>query len=162
MQETRTLTGAAHQKRSLHILRAIAKIGHAAILLAGDISRMDYEEAKLQLLLHASGQLILEDGFVTSLRPYSGLHERSFHLVMEALLTVGDRIHQSLQIDRDLADAIWSICSISRAWGLQPGGMLQRNRLITATDTARLERWVETVETTALRNTSSRWDGGTI
>ncbi len=119
---------------------------------------MDYAEARHQLLLHgpgttdADGQpLSLDDGFIDSLRPYSGLHERNFHLVMEALLTVGEQLHQDPHPDRELVHAIWWICSMARAWGLAPGGMLQRNRLITANDTARLERWVNTVEDVGLR-----------
>jgi hypothetical protein len=118
---------------------------------------MDYEEAKLQLQLHSGGTmgsagepLVLEGGFIDSLRPYSGLHERNFHLVMEALLTVGERIYRTPQVDRDLVEAVWWMCSTARAWGLKPGGMLQRNALITAEESAKLERWVETVEATAL------------
>jgi hypothetical protein len=118
---------------------------------------MDYEEAKFQLLLHGSGTigptgqpLTQEDGFLGSLRPYSGLHEKNFHLVMEALLTVGERVHRAAQLDRDLAQSVWRMCSTARSWGLHPAGMLQRNRLITAEDTARLELWVDSLETTAL------------
>src|SRR5262249_3179529 len=100
----------------------------------------------------AAGQpLVLEDGFLGSLRPYRGLHERNFHLVMEALLSVGEQLHAAPHLDRELVYAAWSICHTARSWGLAPGGMLQRNRLITATDTARLKRWVDTVEMVALR-----------
>jgi len=119
---------------------------------------MEYAEARHQLLLQgpgttdAAGQpLVLEDGFLGSLRPYSGLHEKNFHVVMEALLSVGERVRQTPQIDRELVYAAWSICHTARGWGLDPGGMLQRNRLITAADTARLERWVGTLEIVALR-----------
>lgn len=118
---------------------------------------MDYEEAILQLLLHGSGThdpagqpLFLEDGFLSSLRPYSGLHEKNFHLVMEALLRVGEHVHRSRQVDRDLMHSVWWMCSTARGWGLHPAGMLQRNRLITAEETARLELWVDLLEATAL------------
>lgn len=118
---------------------------------------MDYEEAKLQLLLHGPGSRecagqpsLLNDGFVGSLRPYSGLHEGNFHLVIEAVLTVGIRIHSEPMLDRDLVHAVWYMCSTARSWGLQPGGLLQRNKLITAADTARLELWVNTLERTVL------------
>jgi hypothetical protein len=50
----------------------------------------------------------LEDGFTASLRPYSGLHEKNFHLIMEALLVVGERIHREPQVDRELVKAVWS------------------------------------------------------
>jgi hypothetical protein len=119
---------------------------------------MEYAEARHQLLLHGPGTtdvdgqpLVLEDGFLGCLRPYSGLHEKNFHVVMEALLSVGERFHQTPQVDRELVCAAWSICQTARDWGLAPGGMLQRNRLITAPDTTRLERWVGTLEIVALR-----------
>jgi hypothetical protein len=124
---------------------------------------MDYEQAKLQLLLHGPGTadaagrpLTLEDGFVGSLRPYTGLHEKNFHVVMEALLTDGERVHEGPQLDRDLAHAMWSMCWTARTWGLHPDGMLRRNRLITAADIARLELWVDTLEATALCLLSGR------
>lgn len=54
---------------------------------------MEYAEARHQLLLQrpgtsdAAGQpLVLEDGFIGSLRPYSGLHELNVQLLKESLL----------------------------------------------------------------------------
>jgi hypothetical protein len=117
---------------------------------------MTYEEAKYQLSLHrgvldeARREWVLEDGFVVSLRPYSGLHEKNLHLVMEALLTVGERLHREPQVDRDLLSTIWSICFYARIWGLHPDGMLQRNDLITKDDITRLELWVDSIEQAAL------------
>jgi hypothetical protein len=70
---------------------------------------------------------------------------------MEALLTVGERIHREPQVDRDLVKTVWSLCWYARLWGLHPTGMLQGNGLITLEDTGRLELWVDTVEQTALR-----------
>ncbi len=118
---------------------------------------MDYEQAKYQLQLHlgvlddARKEWVLDDGFVVSLRPYRGLREKNFHLVMEALLTAGERVHREPQVDRDLVSTIWSLCWYARMWGLNPSGMLQRNGLITVPDIARLQLWVDTVEQTALR-----------
>lgn len=118
---------------------------------------VDFEEAKRQLLLHGSGAAncvdgpqFLKDGFVGSLRPYRGLQEKNFHVVMEALLTVGERFHQDRQVDQRLVHTVWSLCRYARVWGLHPDGMLRRNRLITDNDAARLELWVDTIEQTAL------------
>lgn len=118
---------------------------------------MDYAEARHQLLLHGPGTsdetgnpLMQEDGFVASLRPYCGLHEKNFHLVMEALLVVGERIHRIPQVDREVIYAVWAICETGRAWGLRADGMLQRNKLITPEDTERLKVWIGTIERTAL------------
>jgi hypothetical protein len=77
---------------------------------------MNDEEAKRQLQLHL-GVLdegrrgwVLEDGFVTGLRPYKGLNERNIHQVMEALLTIGEHLHRSAEVDRDLVYTVWSMC----------------------------------------------------
>jgi hypothetical protein len=118
---------------------------------------MTYDEARLLLLMHGAGTsdaagnpLIAEDGFVCSLRPYRGLVEKNFHLVMEALLTVGETLHHSPVVDRLLAHSLWSMCSTARHWGLHPDGMLQRNKLITPADGKRLALWIDTVECNAL------------
>jgi len=117
---------------------------------------MNYAEARAQLLLHAGcadaagPPLAPGDGFLVSLRPYQGLHEKNFHLVMEALLVLGDRLHLAPQIDRDVVHAVWWICCAARRWGLHPDGMLQTNRLITVADTTRLELWVNTIDRTVL------------
>lgn len=117
---------------------------------------MNYEEAKRQLVLHAGAideaqkVMILEDGFLPSLRPYRGLQEKNIHLVMEALLTVGERIHSAPQVDRELITTIWWMCTTARLWGLRPDGMLQACKLLTAEDILRLELWVNAIEETAL------------
>ena len=125
---------------------------------------MTYDEAKHLLLLHGPGTesaqgepLIAEQGFLHSLRPYEGnLVEKNFHLVMEALFTVGDVVHRSRMVDRDLVHALWTMCSTARGWGLHPEGMLQRNKLISRDDTGRLERWVDTIESTAFGSLGGR------
>ncbi|MDB5306347.1 MAG: hypothetical protein JWO38_549, partial [Gemmataceae bacterium] len=124
---------------------------------AAEGKRMEYAEARHQLLLHGPGTsgadgepLFHEDGFTVSLRPYTGLKEKNFHLVMEALLAVGERLHREPQVDRDVVWAVGVICSTGRDYGLRPDGMLRRNRLITAADVGRLELWIDTVERSAL------------
>lgn len=116
-----------------------------------------YDEARHLLLLHGSGTydengevLSLDDGFLAMLRPYRGLIESNFHIVMQALLVVGERIHSADKVDRKLIETLWSTSSLMRCWGIQPGGMLQRNKLITPDDTQRLETWIHTFEQSAL------------
>jgi hypothetical protein len=118
---------------------------------------MDYNKAKQILLMHGSGTydvagkpLLFEDGFLGSLRPYRGLLEKNFHLVMEALFVVGETIHASAQVDRDLVQSLWTMCTRAYSWGVHPEGMLQRNKLITRTDAQRLERWIGIIEETVL------------
>lgn len=117
---------------------------------------MDYDAARHLLLMHGSGThdsrgepVGQDDGFLCSLRPYRGLHERNFHLVMEALLVVGETMHRSPAVDRDLVLSLWEMCSLARYWGIHPDGMLQRNRLIRPADAERLGVWVDVVEGTA-------------
>ena len=114
---------------------------------------MDYDSAKLLLLKHGSGTrdsdgniLVAQDGFLQMLRPYRGLNEDSFHNVMQAVYVVADRFHAERYIERDLMKTLWSICNTSRAWGLHPKGMLQRNKLINEMDSALLEEWIDTIE----------------
>ena len=116
---------------------------------------MDYAEAKRQLLMHGAGlfdageAVAFDEGFLGSLRPYRGLREENFHIVMEALLVVGEVIHRAPAIDRDLVVSLWWMCSLARRWGVEPGGMLRRNNLIPPADVRRLERWVDVIESTA-------------
>lgn len=118
---------------------------------------MTYEEAKHLLLIHSSGiyddagnYLGLHDGFLMLLRPYRGLREENFHVVMEAILTVGEQFHVADSVERKLIGSLWSTSRLMRLWGLHPHGMLQRNYLITAEDTQKLEKWVDSVEKTIL------------
>ena len=117
---------------------------------------MDYEEAIHQLRLHtgfidgARSQFHLEDGFLTCLRPYTGLQEKNFHAVMAALLAVGKRIHREPTIEREIVEAVWWMCYHARSWGVEPDGVLRRNELITPADATRLARWVDIIEQTML------------
>jgi hypothetical protein len=118
---------------------------------------MNYAEAKHLLLIHGSGftdvtgkPIFLEDGFLGSLRPYRGLRDQNFHSVMQALLVVGELWAASPMVDRDLIQSVWTICTRARVWGLDPNGMLQRNKLISADDVKKLDRWVHLIERTAL------------
>jgi hypothetical protein len=115
---------------------------------------MNYDEAKQLLLLHGSGihrPAVPEPYFWEMLRLYDGgLHERNFHVVMQALFVVGERVHSSAQVDRDLIESLWTMCCWSRRIGVESDGGLQRNKLIAAHDVARLKTWIDTIEDTAL------------
>jgi hypothetical protein len=117
---------------------------------------MTLDEAKHNLLMHGSGtysasgqSMALDDGFLGSLRPYRGLQEKNFHLVMEALFVWGEQIRLSPHVDRSVVESLWSMCALARYWGVSPTGMLQRNRLITESDAKRIEMWIDTIERTA-------------
>ena len=121
--------------------------------MGASLVAVDYESAKLRLLMHGTGTtdadgnpLAADDGFLQMLRPYDGLKEDNFHSVLLALFVVGDRIHRQQRVDRDLVNTLWLICHRARAWGLHPKGMLQRNNVISKPDSDRLERWIDILD----------------
>lgn len=91
-----------------------------------------------------------EEGFLGRLRPYRGLDENLFHEIMEALFVVGDDLRAGAHVDRRLVGSVWSMCSYARRWGVNPQGMLRRNRLISEVDVSRLEQWIDLIESTTL------------
>lgn len=82
--------------------------------------------------------------FVGSLNPYSGLQEGSYQEVMAALRVLAPEFREKT-IDREVIFQLWFICHTSRAWGLDPDGMLQRNKLLNPQDTAILEQWIRSI-----------------
>lgn len=122
---------------------------------------MDHDEARHLLLMHGTGTFDadpgwLEDGFLGMLRPYRGLRETNFHVVLEALFVVGQRLSAGNLVDRELTHSLWSMCRLARLWGVDPDGMLQRNKLISQSDTTLLQRWIDIVEYGALHMLSGR------
>jgi hypothetical protein len=118
---------------------------------------VNYDIAKHLLLLHGSGTLnvegnplVKEDGFLGVLRPYAGLKEENFHEVMEALFAIAESTSASATVDRELFSSVWWMCYLARLWGVEPTGMLRRNKLITENDVTRLARWIDVVEYSAL------------
>lgn len=107
---------------------------------------MTTAEARELLLLHSFSYHDLEHpkragGFLGSLRPYHGLKEKNFHELMEAIGVLAPQL-QAAKVDREIVSALWAICYLARLWGIEPGGMLQRNRLIAADDVDRLGKWL--------------------
>lgn len=113
---------------------------------------MDYETAKTELLRHAG---ITDDfyphGFLASLRPYTGLRSENFHMVVEAIFSVGHALSTSGTVDRSIIYAVWSIIARARVLGIEDHSLLVRNRLITSQDHEVLKRWVDVMERTMLQ-----------
>lgn len=87
----------------------------------------------------------MEKGFLGMLRPFSGeLYEENFHELMKILWVLKDDL-QSPSIDRTIISNLYSICHYSRAWGLDPGGMLQSNNLLTPPQIEQLWNWTDTI-----------------
>jgi hypothetical protein len=107
---------------------------------------MTASEAKELLLIHSFSHPDSElgRGFLGSLRPFDGhLKEENFH-IMAAIRVLAPSLGEPA-IDREVVGALWGICYLARMWGVHPDGMLRRNGLIEAEDSARLERWVDCI-----------------
>ena len=111
---------------------------------------MTFEEAKEALLFHSGAHPDIDDarwqsGFLGSLRPYRGLNEANFYGVMEAIKCASTHLQSAASLDRDVMGALWDICLIARAWGVQADGRLRRNSLISDEDSVRLETWIDMI-----------------
>ncbi|MBD0403017.1 hypothetical protein [Flammeovirga sp. EKP202] len=111
---------------------------------------MTKQEAKRLLMLHSFmseniNHPKMENGFIGSLRPFSGkLNENNFHEVVKAIKTLSEEI-RSEKIDREIMAAIWNICHLTKSWGTDDEGLLQRNNLISKEQILILENWVEKI-----------------
>jgi hypothetical protein len=109
---------------------------------------MTEEEAKKALFSHAGPDL--KTGFLGMLRPYGGLQEESFHEVMAALAVLGPSLGSGGTVDRQVMGSLWGICVLAECWGVEPDGMLQRNKLISPDDVQRLAEWIKIISWTVM------------
>jgi hypothetical protein len=109
---------------------------------------MTSAEALELLRMHVSPDL--PSGFLGSLRPYTGLRDENFEEVIAAIKILAPKL-QGETIDRELVSLLWSLCYFARLWGLESDGMLQRNGLISESDTVKLRGWVNKIDL-GLRN----------
>jgi hypothetical protein len=119
---------------------------------------LNYDAAVNVILMHSSGredvplnEALYREGFLGSLRPFSGLREENFLQVMEAIVALGPHLAGKREWDVRLLEGLWGLVVTARNWGLDPGGMLQRNRLLSSADTQRLRLWVTCIEIAVAR-----------
>ncbi len=96
-------------------------------------------------------EALLPPGFVGSLRPFSGLREENFRQVMAAIISLRPHLARTVVWDRELVEGLRGLTTTARQWGLDPNGMLQRNRLVSAEDSVRLLQWVVCLESAVSR-----------
>ncbi|WET82481.1 hypothetical protein P3102_15340 [Amycolatopsis sp. QT-25] len=106
-------------------------------------------DAREALLFHSCTHPDVENprwqqGFLGSLRPFTGLREENFHEVMSALLTLAEPLQADL-VSREVVSTVVGICHFGRVWGVAPEGMLRRNDLIADAEVTRLEEWVQAI-----------------
>jgi len=46
--------------------------------------------------------------------------------------------------------SLWGICVLAECWGVEPDGMLQRNKLISPDDVQRLAEWIKIISWTVM------------
>jgi hypothetical protein len=119
---------------------------------------VDYETAVNVILLHGIGcgdvppeEALAPNSFIGCLRPFTGLREENFLRLMEAVIALRPHLAGQAVWERRLVEGLWGLTTTARLWGLDPDGMLQRNRLLSADDTARLQRWVRCIEMAVLK-----------
>ena len=110
---------------------------------------MTPDEARALLAIHSGSHPDADDprlanGFLDRLRPYRGLREESFHEIMACIAALADELAGD-RLDRATVSALWDICFLARLWGVDEGGMLRRNGLISADDVKRLAAWLECI-----------------
>ena len=109
---------------------------------------MTEAEAIALLNYHCAGPDELETaertpGFLCMLRPFTGeLYESNFKEMMEIIKTLKP-VLQKDTIKRDIITDLWSICHCTRLWGIDEGGMLRRNKLITSEQVGLLTKWAD-------------------
>ncbi|HVS71710.1 MAG TPA: hypothetical protein VHQ47_10690 [Phycisphaerae bacterium] len=114
---------------------------------------MDYEEAVNLILMHGAGrdgvpleEALIDNGFLGCLRPFSGLREENFLQVMQAIIALKPHLSGAKVWELRLIYGLWELTTRARLWGLDPNGMLQRDRLLSEQDTERLLLWVHCIE----------------
>ena len=84
------------------------------------------------------------------LRPFQGeLFEDNFHELMIVIKVLKGHFDKD-NIDKQIIANFWSICHLSRAWGIEQGGMLRRNDLISDTQIELLSVWTDCISYTIM------------
>lgn len=91
-----------------------------------------------------------ENGFLGMPRPFQGkLFEENFHELMNIIKVLKEHFNKD-NIDKDIISNFWSICHLSRAWGIEQNGMLRRNNLISDAQIELLADWIDCISYTIM------------
>lgn len=91
-----------------------------------------------------------QNGFLGMLRPFGGeLFEDNFHELMDILQVLKGKLNED-KVDKELVSNFWSICHLSRMWGIEEGSMLRRNNLISDKQIALLAEWTDCISYTIM------------
>ena len=113
---------------------------------------MKFKDALTELSFHSGRNEDIanpkwENGFLGSLRPYKNmtLVEDSFHKVVYCLRSLLPYIKENDHLDKCLVSDISGIICFGRAWGVDDGGMLRSNSLISKSEASKLEELVDCI-----------------
>lgn len=113
---------------------------------------MELSEARRRILVHAGFELDAETlGLIGRLRPFRGIEERDFANLVQALVTLHPVITNAPAVERDLVAALWYVCLSARTLGIDPQGLVVRNRLATPSDVRTLGIWIDSIESFSTR-----------
>ncbi len=104
------------------------------------------DEAVKRLACHSGN--VFDDArpsFVRMLKPYRGLRNEAYGDVIRCLEVLASELSTAEALPRSLIGDLWSICWYPRYWGLDPGGMLRKNNLISPDDQLLLRKWVDQI-----------------
>lgn len=86
-----------------------------------------------------------ENGFLGMLRPFGGeLNEDNFHELIEIIRVLKNKFCNE-SIETSIISNLWSICHLSRVWGLESQGMLRANNLINQSQIQLLSNWIDCI-----------------
>lgn len=113
---------------------------------------MNIEEAKVELSFHSGRNPNTDDPrwvsyFLGSLRPYKGMQlvEDNFHKIIECLDAVTPSLQNDSDVDRNLASDIAGILCLGKAWAVHKEGMLLSNKLISNSESERIDGWLDCI-----------------
>ncbi|HEY6019508.1 MAG TPA: hypothetical protein VIY48_06295 [Candidatus Paceibacterota bacterium] len=109
---------------------------------------MTLDAAREQLGFHCGADPRIHDprwenGFLATLRPYSGLRLDVMANVDDCVRAVSEHLKEGQCLDRAIIGSLWAVVHYGRVWALDEGGMLKRNNLISTADAARLSDWLD-------------------
>jgi len=113
---------------------------------------MNIDRAKEELSFHSGRNPSIDDarwqaGFLGSLRPYKdmSLVEANFHKVIDCLRVLSPVLRDSDTIEKGVVCDVSGILCLAKSWAVHKDGMLQRNGLITDSEAAMIDAWLDCI-----------------
>lgn len=113
---------------------------------------MSLAGAKARIRVHAGFDVDdVRPGIIARLRPYKGVRSADVADLVEALTQIHAEVVGSPVIERELCAALWELCWRARILVIDPRSGLRRNGIEGEAELGRLQRWIESIESFAVR-----------